>query len=444
MGRAAARADVGQLSVDGRTSAHPSVASAGRFVAVAWAGTRPEDNAGNAASGNAAKPPAARSAGGRTDVFVAVSRSGGDRFGPPVQVNKIAGEGRISGEMPPLVRLHPRPDGDPEVIVVWTARTAATSIKIARSRDGGRTFGEPQEVQTAGARGDRGWAALAVDKRGTAHTMWLDHRALAGGGHAHGAAAAPQPAASTGQSAAYLATVDPRGTAEHPLAQGVCYCCKTALVTGPRNEIYAAWRHVYANDIRDIAFAASRDGGRTFTAPVRISEDGWQINGCPDDGPAMAVDRAGTIHIVWPTVVATGSTLEGALFYASSRDGRTFTKRLRVPTMGSVKPSHPQIALDETGGRESIVLAWDEVVSGRRRAFVRRLDRGADGNPKFGATEEISGEPGGAYPAIAVTPGGAIAVWTAGSADGSAIGVKMLATAPSAASILPTTPRAGL
>ena len=28
----------------------------------------------------------------------------------------------------------------------------------------------------------------------------------------------------------------------------------------------------------------------TFTAPVRVSEDGWELSGCPEDGPAIGVD----------------------------------------------------------------------------------------------------------------------------------------------------------
>ena len=37
----------------------------------------------------------------------------------------------------------------------------------------------PVTLQSAGAAGDRGWPALALDKRGTAHAIWLDHRGLA-------------------------------------------------------------------------------------------------------------------------------------------------------------------------------------------------------------------------------------------------------------------------
>ena len=83
-----------------------------------------------------------------------------------------------------------------------------------------------------------------------------------------------------------------RASVERELAKGVCYCCKTALALGGNGAVYAAWRHVYTGNIRDIAFIASTDGGRTFAEPMRVSEDRWELAGCPDDGPSMAVDAA--------------------------------------------------------------------------------------------------------------------------------------------------------
>ena len=56
----------------------------------------------------------------------------------------------------------------------------------------------------------------------------------------------------------------------------------------------------------------------------------------------MSVDERGNAHLVWPTVIASPAP-EGALFYASSADGKSFTSRVRIPTLGSPKPMHPQV-----------------------------------------------------------------------------------------------------
>lgn len=71
-----------------------------------------------------------------------------------------------------------------------------------------------------------------------------------------------------------------------------------------------------------------------------MSEDGWSIHGCPDDGPALAVAPDQRVHLVWPTVIP-GAAPMGALFYSVLRDDGTCARRTRIPTLGSPKPSHP-------------------------------------------------------------------------------------------------------
>jgi hypothetical protein len=152
----------------------------------------------------------------------------------------------------------------------------------------------------------------------------------------------------------------------------------------------------------------SRDGGRSFSSPVRVRHDGWAIAGCPDDGPAIAVDARDTVHLAWPTVVG-GSEPRGAIFYASTRDGRTFTPGIRVPTLGGPKPSHPQIVADSRG---RLFVAWDEPVDGRRTAAMREVRVRTAGAPSFGDVVVLSPD-AAVYPVPAATNKGIVAVWTA-------------------------------
>jgi hypothetical protein len=192
----------------------------------------------------------------------------------------------------------------------------------------------------------------------------------------------------------------------------VCYCCKTALVTGPKNEVYAAWRHVFPGNLRDMAFTMSRDGGRTFSPLVRVAEDGWSINGCPDDGPAMAVDGAGVIHLAWPTV----KNDAGVILYATSKDGVTFSVPARVPTLGGPKPSHPQIAVDANG---RVLIAWDESINGARQAASVTRSPGG----RFTKALTIGA---GTYPVMTAAGGAVIAAWTAGAPNQTVIKVRRL------------------
>jgi hypothetical protein len=384
------------LTVAGRASSTPSVAADGLFAAVAWgASTR-----------------------GKNDVFVSVSRDAGATFAPPVQVNAIAGEASLGGERPPRVALTRRPGAaDPDIVVLWTAKGTRTEIREAVSRDGGATFQPAVTLTSSAAAGDRGWPALAVDGQGTAHAIWLDHRGLEdgskAGAHEHHQGAARDAVAMAQKSGLYYAAASAPVSPERELAKGVCYCCKTAFAAGAGGALYAAWRHVYPGNLRDIAFTASRDGGRSFSEPVRVSEDGWAIDACPDDGPAVVVDEQGTVHIAWPTVMS-GAKPQGGIFYASSRDGRAFSPRVRVPTLGSPRPSHPQIALTGNGG---VVIAWDELVDGRRVAAAREVKPRADGSATFGSVVRIGTRQAAMYPALATTASGVLAVWTAGDRE---------------------------
>jgi hypothetical protein len=383
------------LEVGGHSNATPWVAAAGSFVAVAWGA----------------------STDGKADVFVAVSRDSGQTFSSPVQVNAVAGEARLGGEMPPRVALARKSESaQPDVVVLWTARDQVTQIRMARSGDGGKTFSAPATLPSEAARGDRGWPALTIDRNGVAQAIWLDHRGLAPPpGNTtphtnHQSGAAHDGAAMAQKSGLYYVAMKGSPSAERELTKGVCYCCKTALASGPDGALYAAWRHVYPGNLRDMAFTVSRDGGKSFSAPVRVSEDGWAIEGCPDDGPAMAVDARNTVHIVWPTVVSDPDP-EGALFYASTRNGRTFTRRIRIPTLGSPKPSHPQIVIDSAG---RIVVAWDESVDGKRVAAARVIKVDSNQRATFGDVIALSSEEAGLYPVLAATNAGLIAVWTTG------------------------------
>jgi hypothetical protein len=300
------------------------------------------------------------------------------------------------------------------VVVLWTARAGATSINIARSNDGGRSFEPASPLQGPGAAGDRGWPSLALDSDGTAHAFWLDHRGLAAGGAAgagarHRSGDPHDGVAMAQRSSLYYAPAGSLHSPERAITRGVCYCCKTAAVAGPGGRIYAAWRHVYPGNIRDIAFTRSEDGGRTFAAPARLSDDGWQIAGCPDDGPAMAIDGDGAVHVVWPTVLG-GATPEGALFHAVSVDGRTFSRRRRIPTPGSPHPVHPQLAITGDG---RVVAAWEERVAGRRVAAARVIaTEGA--RDRFGPIVTLSADEPGIYPVLAASGAGLVAVWATG------------------------------
>lgn len=399
------------IAVPARANANVSIAADDAFVAIAWSASTPA---------------------GPTDIFAAVSTDGGRTFGAPVRVNDAVGDARANGEQPPRLALSPRAGHAPHITVVWTAKGAAgTKLLQARSEDGGRSFAKAITVPDTDAPGSRGWQAAAGNPTGGVDVVWLDHRELvpseAQMSHLHHQPSAEKPdgVAMAQKSKLYFAALD-GSVPPRALTGGVCYCCKTALASGPNGARYIAWRHVYPGNIRDIAFVVSQDGGRTFAPPVRISEDKWVLEGCPDDGPAMVVDRQNRIHVVWPTLVQDGPDGEPnlALFYAMSLDGRTFTRRERIPTQGT--PHHLQLALDGAG---RLIVTWDELERGKRRVAFARA-RSAEGRGTEFTREIISGSEPAIYPMAAATAGDqAVVAWTSGGPGDSVIRVTRRAVA---------------
>jgi hypothetical protein len=388
------------LGVAARANAYSSLAAAGSQVAVAWGAGTPD---------------------GRTDVYAAISQDAGRTFAAPVRVSDGTGAS-LSGEQPPRIALVAHAGGQASIVVVWTAKApAGTKLLSARSDDGGRTFSVAATIAGSDGPGNRGWESIAADGAGGVVAIWLDHRDLASTGnaaptthaaHQHGAehADGADGAERAQLSKLFFGRVGSQSSA-HSITGGVCYCCKTAVAVGDGGTFYAAWRHVFAGNVRDIAFSMSADGGRTFADPVRVSRDNWVLDGCPENGPSLAVDDRRRIHVVWPTFVAGGAGSDEptlALFYAESVDGRVFSTRQQVPTEGV--PRHAQVV---AGSRGEILVAWDEQANGARRVVVARGTVDDGGRVRF-ARQFI--DDGASYPVLARGDRGVLVASTGGPA----------------------------
>lgn len=306
------------------------------------------------------------------DVFVARLDGEGKIAGAPVRVNPQAGVVKGWRGDPPTIAVAP----DKTVYVGWTARVGdghANNLYLSTSRDEGRSFGPPVKVNDDEKPASHGMHSLAVAPDGRVYLAWLDERNVA-----------PTMEQMPGMDQKTMEHKEPNSevffaystdggrtiSANNRVATEACPCCKTALVAGANNRVYASWRQVLPGDFRHIAVAASTDAGQTFAAPKIVSDDNWKIPGCPVSGPALALASDGTLRAVWYTA---GERGQAGLYWAESRDnGQTFTER-KLLAAGQVR-GNPQLAIDD---KNNLIAVW-ESDDQDPRIFTAKLDAAAN------------------------------------------------------------------
>lgn len=383
------------LAVPGTLNRMPSLAVLGDRVVAVWTST----------------------ANDVMNVYAAVSEDGGATFSEARRVNDRPGDVSSNAEQPPRVAV-----SETAINIIWPSRLdGASAIRLSRSADGGRTFSAARTLHRSTITGARGWQALTAGRDGVVHAVWLDGRdaAPSAGPHQHHGAAKGSGArgahAGAPRQDVYQATIAPDGgIVEAHVARDVCFCCKTAVGVGPGGRVNVAWRHIFPESMRDIAMATSTDGGQTFSQPVRVNEDKWQLSGCPDDGPAMAIDRADVAHLVWPTLVGL-ETPQKAVVYALTRNGRDFEPRVRLSSEEQEDAAHPQIATDAAG---NVGVVWDEQDADSRRIVLRISPAGSG---RFGAPRALNTSGSAFYPFITGLREGFLIAWPGATAGQSVI-----------------------
>lgn len=385
------------VSPEGQQAAAPDLAVNGRGeLALLWVDRSPQSGAGASADRHVAL----------TDVYLATSFDGGDRFEVAVRVNRESGA--VWGQPISRPRVAGAPNGHWHVS--YTANEvhpalgkAILATHYTRSVDGGRTFESPRRLSAPAAQDLSGslhggfasaaaFGTLAVTPDGGVHVLWIDTRDM-------------NP---DSRSAAMYATRSGDDGASFPeaaalLETGVCPCCQLMATPGPRAALLVGSRQVTEEGLRPATVARLEGAG----APTRVEIGGapWRIDGCP----------------LKPTVVAAA----GERVFAASHNGAEQPAAVLLSrsvdggrSFRSMGPVHPGAAVSDapaiaTNGRR-LLVAWHAKLDGPRRVFYRVYD--LSGEPRS-AIREVEGELGAAqYPTVAARPDGQFQIaWQQGS-----------------------------
>ena len=269
----------------------------------------------------------------------AVSKDKGVSFGTAVEIPASKNVLPSGENMPKMVF---KPNG--EMIAVWGVENAnelnkySGLVYYSQSFDDGKNWSEAIPLVKDTASFDQRYFDVALLKNGEAGIIWLDNR---------------KKTEKEGSTLYYATTNGKNGFEnERPIAETLCQCCRTDLFLDASGNIHAVFRNIINDTIRDMTHIVSRDAGKTFSAPKRISEDNWAISACPHTGPSMAENKNG-LHFAWHTM---GSG-EGVFYCASNDNGETFSKRENIS--GEPSARHPQITALPNG---ELVTVWDESI----------------------------------------------------------------------------------
>lgn len=362
-----------------------------------------------------------------SNVVLAAVTPDGRALRAPVRVNATPGDASTHDQAPPQVAVGP----NGEVYVAWQKSTEVegrmypvSDLRFAYSTDGGRTFSPTITINddAGGTPSTHSFHNLTVGPDGTVYVGWLDGRAQDAARAARRAAAAQATQEMAGMHGSHghdagLPGSEIRVASWHPGDAGfasstrvdgnVCPCCRASLAVGPDGALYVAWRKVFAGDVRDVVISRSTDGGRSFSAPHQVHQDGWVFHGCPHAGPSLAIDGRGRVYAAWYT----GKEGRQGLYYAVSEDGgQRFGEPVALVTDEFVPVSQARLA----AGSDAVWAAWDDSREPEKRVRISRLD---------GMSVREAGEAGpGTIPSIAMAGETGTVAWR----DGQSVRIRSL------------------
>lgn len=316
---------------------------------------------------------------------------------------EIRGSENIQPHGENLPKIIFKPSG--ETIALWGVAHPNPKNKYsglvyyAQSMDKGATWSAPRPLVSDTAGYDQRYYDVALLPDGEVAIIWLDNRKTRQG---------------EGSALYFARTEGTKGFgAGTMVSQPSCPCCRTDLYVDSKGGIHALFRGIIQDSIRDMVHVMSADGGKTFSAPQRIHEDNWVIDGCPHTGPSVAENSRG-LHFAW----FTGAGPKGCFYKRSSDRGRSFEGLDSVSSRGA----HPQIA---ALGNDKLLITWDEskVKEGKVFKSIGLEQRSAEGRSEWKAV--IDGEGSDlTFPVLSTQGNGALLAYSVKRAGRSYVEVR--------------------
>lgn len=241
----------------------------------------------------------------------------GERFG---EVSEIARGDDWFANWADMPAIHILPNGD--WLAHWLVKsgpaTYAYDIVMARSSDEGGSWSEVFSPHDDGTLTEHGFVSYFDWDDERAGVAWLDGRETAGAGADDGHANGHGHHHGAGAMTLRFAAIGPQGEVTDPvlLDPRVCDCCQTAAAMTAEGPV-VIYRGRDEGEVRDIRLVRFSNG--QWSRPVVLHDDGWQIGGCPVNGPALIADGS-RVLAAWFTMAGGRPRVRVALSEDAGRD----------------------------------------------------------------------------------------------------------------------------
>lgn len=307
------------------------------------------------------------------------SKDGGNSWSKPITVAKPTAIINNRGNDIQLAA-----HGD-HILALWQTKGELPGmgpLASAYSLNGGKTWinGKNPAINDAG---DQSHADVIADKNGALHAVWLE-----------------DPEENGYQSLRYASSGDHGAKWSKPLTieDSTCSCCWNTLNLSPDNAISVFYRDMKP---RDMALMRSSDNGGTWQRISTVGAFGWQFDGCPHVGGALAYgsDNPARLHALsW-----TGLEGKSGLYFLTSDDnGQHWSK----PIMIGKQAAHGDIAA--INGK--VFAIWDETENDGTNIYYAASGNG--GKSWSSATKLSTENASATHPRFAATTRGLLALWT--------------------------------
>ena len=267
----------------------------------------------------------------------------------------------------------------------WLQKSASSTyaydLRLAFSRDRGRTWSAAVTPHHDGTRTEHGFGSLFPMAGQGLGVVWLDGRQMKEGTHE---------GMDAGNMSLRSAMFGPDGNqaSEMLIDDRVCECCPLATAVTADGPI-VAYRNRTTDEIRDIYISRMVEG--KWTEPRAVHHDNWRIAACPVNGPALSANGR-DVAIAWFTAVGD----EGHVYTAfSSNAGETFGQPIRIDDVGAVGRVDVELLADG-----SAAVTWIEFAEQRSSFRIRRAERGGARSASMAVSAIAAGRSSG-YPRMA-------------------------------------------